>query len=131
MWGNIAIAFLLAFIVAFVTTPYSIKIAKKVGAIDIPKDDRRMHGKVMPKLGGIAVIAGFLISLIYLICIMTIEGSLSLFGEEQYLKKIIGLFLGIATITIIGIADDIKTIKPYQKLLGQILAACIIVGFGI
>ena len=131
MWGNIAIAFLLAFIVAFVTTPYSIKIAKKVGAIDIPKDERRMHGKAMPKLGGIAVIAGFFISLIYLVCIMTIEGSMSLFGNEQYLKKLIGLFLGIATITIVGIADDIKTIKPYQKLLGQVLAACIIVGFGI
>ena len=40
MWGNIAIAFLLAFIVSFVITPYSIKIAKKVGAVDIPKDER-------------------------------------------------------------------------------------------
>ena len=38
MWGNIAIAFILAFVVTFVTTPYTMKIAKKVGAIDIPKD---------------------------------------------------------------------------------------------
>lgn len=43
MWGNIAISFLLAFIVSFMVTPYSIKIAEKIGAIDIPKDDRRMR----------------------------------------------------------------------------------------
>ena len=50
MWGDIAIAFLLAFITAFMMTPISIRIAKKVGAIDIPKDNRRMHNKPMPKL---------------------------------------------------------------------------------
>lgn len=50
MWGNIAIAFLLAFITAFILTPYSIRLAKKVGAVDIPKDSRRMHKKPMPKL---------------------------------------------------------------------------------
>ena len=131
MWGNIAIAFLLAFLISFVVTPYSIKWAKKVGALDIPRDDRRMHGKTMPKLGGIAVIAGFLVSITYLICIMLIENSINLFGYEQYFKKLIGLLLGIIIITIVGLADDIKTIKPYQKLIGQILAACVVVAFGI
>ena len=38
MWGDIAIAFLLAFITAYVITPYTIRLAKKVGALDIPKD---------------------------------------------------------------------------------------------
>ena len=50
MWGDIAIAFLLAFITSFMMTPYSIKVARKVGAIDVPKDDRRMYKKPMPKL---------------------------------------------------------------------------------
>ena len=131
MWGNIAIAFLLAFIISFMTTPYSIKLAKKVGAVDVPNDERRMHGKIMPKLGGIAVIAGFLVSLIYLICIMVIEKSFDLFGVEQYYKKLIGLFLGVVIITVVGIADDIKTLKPYQKLIGQVIAASIVVAFGI
>lgn len=58
MWGNIAIAFLLAFIVSFVATPYTIKIANKIGAVDVPKDKRRMHTKAMPKFGGPAVILG-------------------------------------------------------------------------
>ena len=41
MWGDIAIAFVLAFVITFVATPYTIKIAKKVGAVDVPKDERR------------------------------------------------------------------------------------------
>ena len=49
MWGDIAIAFLLAFITAFVVTPHTMRLAKKVGAIDIP-NDRRVNKKPMPRL---------------------------------------------------------------------------------
>ena len=69
MWGNIAIAFLLAFIVSFVATPYTIRIANKIGAVDVPKDQRRMHTKAMPKFGGPAVILGVLVSMIFLMII--------------------------------------------------------------
>ena len=58
MWGDIAIAFLLAFITTFVVTPHTMRLAKKVGAIDIP-NDRRVNKKPMPRLGGLAVISGF------------------------------------------------------------------------
>ena len=131
MWGNIAISFLLAFIVSFMATPYSIKIAEKIGAIDIPKDDRRMRKKSIPKLGGLAVITGFAISLIYLISVMNIEGSINLFDENMYLKKLIGVGLGVIIITITGVIDDTKTLKPLQKLFGQVLAAVVAVSFGI
>ena len=131
MWGNIAIAFLLAFIVAFMATPYTIKLAKKIGAIDIPKDDRRMRSKAIPLLGGVAVIVGFSISIIYLISVMYIEKSIDLFDNNLYFKKLIGMGLGIFIIAIIGIIDDVKNIKPYQKLLGQILAAVVAVIFEI
>ena len=86
MWGNIAIAFLLAFIVSFVATPYTIKIANKIGAVDVPKDKRRMHTKAMPKFGGPAVILGVLVSMIYLIAVMSIEGSLDLFHATIWKK---------------------------------------------
>ena len=66
MWGDIAIAFLLAFITSFVLTPYTIKIARKIGAVDLPNDERRIHKKPMPKFGGPAIIIGFLVSTIYL-----------------------------------------------------------------
>lgn len=131
MWGDIAIAFLLAFIVSFMATPWTIKLAHKLGALDIPKDNRRMHNNTMPKLGGIAVIAGFVVSIVYLLFVMTIEGSMDLFGPEQYFNKLIGILLGIIVIAITGILDDVKTLKPWQKLIGQILAAIIVVAFGL
>lgn len=131
MWGNIAIAFILAFIVTFMTTPYTIKIANKIGAIDVPKDKRRMHTKKMPKFGGPAVILGLLVSMIYLIIIMSIEGSLDLFTEQEYGKKIVGVLLGIVAIAITGIMDDTKTLKWWQQLIGQVTAAVIVVSFGI
>lgn len=130
MWGNIAIAFLIAFIISMMLTPYTIRIAEKIGAVDVPKDKRRMHTREMPKFGGPAVIIGFLVSIIYLLIVMSIEGSIDLFTPEQYGVKLIGLFLGIIVITIVGIIDDTKTLKPIPKLLGQIIAAVIVVAFG-
>ena len=131
MWGNIAIAFLLAFIIAFMATPYTIKIAKRVGAVSKEEEKRRAHNKEMPKFGGPAVILGFLISVIYLLIIMNIEGTINLFGVEQYGHKLLGMFLGIIVIAITGILDDIKEIKPLTKLTGQLIAAIIAVSFGI
>ena len=131
MWGDIAIAFVLAFVVAFVATPYTIKIAKKVGAVDIPKDERRMHKKSMPKFGGPAVILGFIVSTIYLLIVMSMEGTINLFDIDQYGKKLLGFFIGIIIISIFCIVDDIKTIKPITKLIGQLLGAIVAVIEGI
>ena len=131
MWGDIAIAFLLAFIVAFMTTPYTIKIAHKIGAVDVPKDERRMHKKAMPKFGGPAVILGFLVSVIYLLIVMSMENTINLFGPESYGMKLLGMFLGIVVLSITCIIDDIITIRPIVKLFGQLVAAIIAVSFGI
>lgn len=130
MWGNIAIAFLIAFIISMMLTPYTIKIAEKIGAVDVPKDKRRMHTREMPKFGGPAVIIGFLVSIFYLLIVMSLEGSINLFTEEQYGIKLIGIFLGIIAIAITGIIDDTKTIKPISKLIGQIIAAVAVIAFG-
>lgn len=133
MWGDIVIAFLLAFITAFMMTPYSIKLAKKVGAVDVPKDNRRVHHKPMPKLGGVAVISGFVVSLVYLLITLSIEdpSKLNLFGTEQYGYKLIGIFIGIIILGITCFIDDIKNIKPLAKLSGQLLAAIVVVAFGL
>ena len=82
MWGDIAIAFILAFVVTLVTTPYTMKIAKKIGAIDIPKDERRAHKKAIPRFGGPAVILGVLFAAIYLLIVMSFENSINLFGLD-------------------------------------------------
>ena len=131
MWGDIAIAFLLAFITAFVLTPYTIKIARKIGAVDIPKDERRMHHKPMPKFGGPAIIIGFLISTIYLIFTSSIEGNIDIFGQENYIIKLIGFICGVGILSVFCFVDDIKGIHPLTKLTGQVIAAGIIVACGI
>lgn len=130
MWGDIAIAFLLAFITAFVLTPFTMRLAKKTGAIDIP-NDRRVNKKPMPRLGGIAVICGFLVSTIYLLIVMSVENSINLFGEEQYWLKIIGFIIGIIVLGITCFIDDSKGIPSWVKLIMQIVAACIVVASGI
>lgn len=130
MWGNIAIAFLLAFITAFVLTPYTMRTAKKVGAIDVP-NDRRVNKKPMPRLGGLAVICGFLVSTIYLLIVMNLEHSVNLFGEDQYWIKLLGFFTGIIVLGITCFIDDCKGIPSWLKLIMQIISAAIVVACGI
>lgn len=130
MWGDIAIAFLLAFITAFVITPYTMRLAKKVGAIDIP-NERRINKVPMPRLGGIAVVIGFLISVTYLLISMAIEKNVNIFGEDQYYIKLMGFFIGILILSIVCYIDDVKNIHPLLKLSGQIIAAVIAVVCGI
>ncbi|MBR2500452.1 MAG: hypothetical protein IKB60_05180 [Clostridia bacterium] len=52
-------AFIVAFIMTFTATPIAQKIAFKVGAVDVPKDKRRMHTTPKARLGGIAIYFGF------------------------------------------------------------------------
>lgn len=130
MWGDIAITFLLAFITAYVFTPYTVRLARKVKALDIPKDSRKIHKKIMPRLGGIAIVAGFLVSATYLIITMLIEKKLDIFANNYHIK-LIGFFLGILILEIFCYLDDTKGINPIVKLLGQLIAAIIVVASGL
>ena len=130
MWGDIAIALLLAFITSFVTVPYTIKLAKKVGAIDMPSD-RRVNKKPIPRIGGIAIIAGFLVSSIYLIITMCIEKKLNLNDADNYTIKLIGFFAGIIIISTFAYLDDVKNLKPWEKLIAQVAAAAVVYASGI
>ena len=130
MWGDIAIAFLLAFVTAFVITPHTMRLSKKVGAIDLP-NDRRINKKPMPRLGGLAVISGFLVSTIYLLVMMSLENNLNLFGTENYYLKLIGFLIGIILLGITCFIDDSTGIPWYVKLIVQIISAIIVVICGI
>ena len=130
MWGDIAIAFLLAFITAFVITPYTIRLAKKVGAVDMP-EDRRVNKKPMPRLGGLAVISGFVVSIIYLFITTSLEGKLNLFGEENYFVKMLGFFFGALVLGVVCYIDDVKGVPSFVKLTAQIIASIIVVACGI
>ena len=101
-----------AFLIAFIATPVVKSFAQKVGAIDVPKDNRRMHKEPIPRMGGLAIFLGFFFSVI-------------IFGDIT--PQVRSMLLGAVIIVILGILDDIYTLKAWPKFLVQIVAAVIAV----
>lgn len=130
MWGDIAIAFMIAFLASFMATPHTIKIARKLGAVDTPKDDRRINKVTMPRLGGLAVILGFFISVIYLLITLSIETKIDLIQNDM-ITKLIGFAAGALIIGITCFIDDVKGVHALVKLIAQIAAALVVVWSGI
>ena len=113
------IAFLLAFVLSLATTPISMKIAYKVGALDQPKK-RGMHTKVMPRAGGLAIFVGFFITVLFLMHQVPT-------GQQP---TVWGLLGGAALITLLGFLDDIYSLRPRTRIVVQLLAALIAVATG-
>ncbi len=107
---------IVATLVTLTATPLVKMLAHKVGAIDIPKDDRRVHKTPIPRLGGLAIYFGFILTIL-------------LFTQVD--KGILGMIIGSTIIVAMGVIDDIRPLSAKLKLLIQILAALILVGFGI
>lgn len=105
---NLAGLAILAFIISLVATPLIKKLAFKVNAVDIPKDNRRVHKKPIPLLGGVAIYLGFIITVILK------KGPLS---ASEF-----GIISGATVILMGGILDDIKELKPWQKIIFQLIA---------
>ena len=118
---NTMIAFLLAWATASIIAPLMIKFAFKVGAVDIPKDERKIHSKPMPRIGGLSFILGFFVAIIYSLLTIELASPVNLFG----------FFIGLGIITAVGFLDDIYHIKAWQKLLGQIVAAILVIASGL
>ena len=120
------IFFTAAFMLAFALEPLVMKLAFATGVIDIPKDNRRMHNKPIPLMGGLAIFAAFLVTcLAGVIC--SGNGILEQFQPNMTLWGIIG---GAVVIEIIGILDDIFTLTYKPRLPVQILAALIVAATG-
>ncbi len=115
MLSTYGFPFLLAMFVSYVLTPYIKKLAFHVGAIDKP-DNRKVHKKIMPRLGGLAIYIAFMIA-----CLASLELTWDIFG----------ILLGGTVIVVVGMLDDIYQLPAKVKLLGQIVAACILVLFDI
>lgn len=109
------ITIVLAFMISFCATPIAKRIAFKLNAIDVPKDERRMHKKPIPLMGGLAIIAGFCVAMLY-----NIASPSEIFSFN---RELAGLFVGILIILASGIIDDIYHVKARVKLLFQVSAA--------
>ncbi len=115
----IVIALICSSCIAFTMTPIARVIAYKIGAVDVPKDKRRMHKVAMPLLGGIAIFTAFVIAVV------------AFCDLNENTKAISGLLLGALFIVFTGILDDRFNLNPFLKLAMQIVAACIVTFFGV
>jgi UDP-N-acetylglucosamine 2-epimerase len=120
------ISFTLSFIIAFSFTPAAKKIAFLAGAVDVPKDSRRMHRKPIARFGGLAIAMGFFITLLFNVIGVNL-GVLSTFVPN---KQFWGLLIGILIIEAIGAVDDVKQLSAKIKLPFQIAAALVVVYSG-
>ncbi len=107
--------FLAAGVLSFVLTPPVKRLAYRIGAIDVPKDGRRMHKKPIPRLGGLAIYFSFLL--------------VSLFCMEWTIQNLT-ILIGASIIVVLGIFDDRKALSARFKFCVQLVAAAVPVIFG-
>ncbi len=113
---SVLLALLVGGLVSFVIGPVVKDFSYKVGAIDVPKDGRRMHKTPIPRLGGLGIFLGFFVSIL-------------LFAQMTHTLK--GILLGAVVIVILGVVDDITPLPAKLKFVIQILAALIPVYHGV
>ena len=113
---SVGAAMLCAFAVSFLMCPLVKSFAYKIGAIDVPKDNRRMHKKPVPRLGGLAIFLGFIVSIL-------------LFVRVDHEMK--GILLGASIIVVLGVVDDMSPLRALFKFCVQILAALVAVFHGV
>lgn len=116
---------IICFLAAILLTPIVKKLAFLIGATDKP-NQRKVHQKIMPRLGGLAIFISFLIGVVmirpndsYLVSVLKLEGGIHL-----------PIIIGSVIIILTGVFDDIKEISPRVKLFGQVIAALLVVVVG-
>ncbi len=110
LWGA-----LVAFGVVVLLTPAVGGMARRLGVVDIP-GGRRVNQLPVPRLGGLALFLGLLVSALAFLHV----------GHQTR-----GLLLGATVALIVGLVDDFRGLAWYAKLAGQVAAAAVVVGFGV
>lgn len=116
MYNTLWITFLVALAVSILVTPVAIRLAPKIGAVDIPLDNRRMHTKTMPRFGGLAIFAGSTAAMLIFL---------------KFDPRVVTIVMGGVLIYILGVIDDIKHLSAKVKFLGQTFVALILYVNGI
>ncbi len=126
----LALITLIALVGTALATPLSIKLAWRIGAIDYP-DGRRVNTKPTPRLGGLAVFVGIVLSLGFIAILNWINPEiLNLYGLNTNINYL-GVAVAVTVVFAVGFLDDVYQIGPYIKLLGQIAAAIIACASGV
>ena len=111
-----ALAVLCAGLIAFTMTPPVRVLAFRIGAVDIPLDQRRMHKKPIPRIGGLAIFFGF-------------TASTMIFCNPT--KELLTIWIGGFVLVALGILDDVFRLPAMLKFVVQIGAAVIAVVNGV
>lgn len=115
-WLKMLLAFLMSLVICFFVTPPVKSFAERVGAMDIPDNERHLHKRPIPRMGGLAIFLGFVLSLLFFVPMTT---------------QVAGLLIGAVVIAMMGAVDDIVNLKPVIKLAAQVLAALIAIRCGL
>lgn len=133
-------ALIISFLISFFMTPFARKLAIKTNALDVPNDNRRMHKKPVPLLGGLAIFVATMITLVlvkFFLLPMVLEylqTSAKEYNQMEMIegvKKLSGIFVGGTLIFIVGLIDDYNGMKAWVKFLCQIGCASIVYAMGI
>lgn len=119
-WILYIAAFASAFAITLVATPFAKWISIKCGAIDYPKD-RGVHKKPMPRMGGVAIVLGFTVTVLMIF----------FFDKGMSTKQFVGFLSGALLIAALGVLDDMKNLPAKLKFCVQIVAALIVIFSGI
>lgn len=107
-------------LIAFGLGPFSIWLAQKVGAVDLP-NQRKVHTHAMPRIGGVAIFAGVMIPGLFVAAVIL---------KGQYMP-FWGILAGGAIVFLVGFLDDLYQLNAWVKLGGQCIAACVAMAFGL
>jgi UDP-GlcNAc:undecaprenyl-phosphate GlcNAc-1-phosphate transferase len=126
-----AVIALVGALVTLLVTPLVRRFALKRGLVDTP-GGRKVHTTPIPRLGGVALFAGFLAAVAtqalgehYLGWGGTILGG----GTSR--ANMAGVVVGLTLIFLVGLVDDLKNLSPGVKFLGQVVAAAVVVASGL
>lgn len=117
--------FLVALLATLLATPLAKCIAQHLGAIDKP-DERRINKVPIPRMGGIGIALGLVVAVAVQVAGTKLLGWPTVFVPHMQLQGVDYKLLTVAVVIVFltGAIDDVRNLKPRQKLLGQVLAAC-------
>ena len=129
-YSDAVFSFLVATAVAAAATPLAARLARRLGAVDHPRE-RGLSQRPTPLLGGLAILAALLVAgFIWLppeIFLPHVKGGLPGPGGHVHIWAVIA---GACLITLVGAIDDVRELPPAIKLVGQVAAALIAVEGG-
>ena len=124
IWLRALLPGLVAAAATMLLTPAVAQLAVRLRAVDEP-GGRRLQSRSIPRLGGIAILTGILISLVPSLLLLTREALQGVSPTET-----LWLLVAILIIFAVGLVDDIRPLGPFPKLFFQVAAASIVVGMG-